>query len=498
VLAAVGILMVALVAILAVLAALDVAGIRRLLPGRGGGDPQVIRMAVLPFVNMTGDPEQEYLADGITQELISQLGRLHPDGLSVIARSSVMRYRNGDTPIDQIGRELGVDYVLEGSTRREAARVRITTELIQVWDQTQLWADTYERELASILALQSEVAEQVAGALALELLPAEEARLASSRMVDPEAYEAYLKGTYHSERLELDTAERYFELALEKDPSYAPAYAGLAGVWATRQQMGFMPPHEAGPKAKAAALRAIELDDRSAAAHGALAAVLTWTDWDWEGAEPEWRRTLELNPSDADTHAFYAHFLANTGRADEAIPHSERSLELDPVNAFFKGMYAVVLSYNNRYKEALGLARTAVAMQPNNPLLLSILWHAEFRTGNFEEAVTTVKTHMGVMYADPTIEEALDGGWVDGGYTEAIRRAAAALETRKRTSFVLPTDIALLWAEAGEHDKTLEWLERGFEVHDPAMPYIGLPVFDLVRDDPRFHDLLRRMNLPSD
>ena len=220
----------ALAAIVAVLAVLDVAGVRRLVMGRAG-KPQAVRMAVLPFVNLTGDPEQEYLSDGITQEMITHLGRLHPEGLSVIARSSVMRYKGGDTPVDQIGRELDVEYVLEGSARREADRVRITAELIHVGDQTQLWADSYEREIAGILAVQSEVAQEVASALAIELLPAEQARLTSARTVDPEVYDAYLKGTYHWQKLfpeDLDTAERYFELALEKDPSYAPAHAGLA------------------------------------------------------------------------------------------------------------------------------------------------------------------------------------------------------------------------------------------------------------------------------
>ncbi len=334
-------------AVVAIVAVLDVGGLRGRLLGRAGGPGAAIRMAVLPFANLTGDPEQEYLSDGLTQELISQLGRLHPQGLSVIARTSVMRYKKGDTPIDQIGRELGVGYVLEGSARREGTRIRITAELVHVTDQAQLWAETYERELSGLLALQSEVAGAVARALALKLLPAEQARAASARPVDPEAYDAYLKGSYHWKKLtpaDVDTAQRYFELALAKDPSYAPAYEGLAWVWAIRQQMGMTLPQVAGPKAKAAALKALELDDSYAGAHEALALVRTWTDWDWAGAEPEWRRALELNPNGANAHAYYAHFLAITGRGDEAVRHSQRALELDPFNALFHGMYAMVLN----------------------------------------------------------------------------------------------------------------------------------------------------------
>jgi TolB-like protein len=225
----------AFVIIAAVLAGLDVGGLRGRLTG--GGQARAVRLAVLPFANLTGNPEEEYLSDGFTQEMIAQLGRLHPQSLSVIARTSVMRYKKTDKPIDQIGRELRVDYILEGSAQREA--------------------DRYERELAGILMLQSEVAQKVAGALALTLLPAEQARLANARTVNPEAYDACSRGSYHWQKLtraEPDTAQQYFDLALKKDPDYALSYAGIAIVWGCRQQMGITPPREAGPKAKAAAL----------------------------------------------------------------------------------------------------------------------------------------------------------------------------------------------------------------------------------------------------
>jgi TolB-like protein/Tfp pilus assembly protein PilF len=499
----------AALAILAVLAALDVGGVRRLLLRRGTGDPKVVRMAVLPFVNLTGDPEQEYLSDGITQEMITELGRLHPEGLSVIARSSVMRYKGGDTPVDQIGRELRVSYVLEGSARREANRVRITAELIHVGDQTQLWADSYERELEGILAVQAEVARQVASALALELLPDEQARLTSARAVDPEAYDAFLKGSYHWKKLTpegLDTAERYFELALEEDPSYAPAHAGLAWVWSDRQQMGITPPHQAGPKVKTAALRAIELDESSAEAHEALALAKTWTDWDWAGAEVEWRRALELDPSIANAHAFYAHFLAITARTDEAVRHGERAIELDPFNALFHGLYAIVLNFDRRYDDALAAARTGFASQPGEPISRDAQQYAYIGNGMRDEWLAEQRKRIS---HDPEQVAAFEQGLAAGGYEGAQRAIADLLAERYETSSGVPTPgggrvfpkpkfIAQRYLDAGDHNLAIDWLEQAYQDRDPSLPYITMPFWDPLRPDRRFQDLLRRMNLPTD
>jgi TolB-like protein/Tfp pilus assembly protein PilF len=500
-------LLAGLAMVAAVAAVLDVGGVRGRLLGRVGAPGAAIRMAVLPFANLTGDPEQEYLSDGLTQELISQLGRLHPQGLSVIARTSVMRYKKGDTPIDQIGRELGVGYVLEGSARREGGTIRITAELVHVTDQAQLWAETYERELSGLLALQSEVAGAVARALALKLLPAEQARAASARPVSPEAYDAYLKGSYHWKKLtpaDADTAERYFELALAKDPSYAPAYEGLAWVWAIRQQMGMTSPQVAGPKAKAAALKALELDDDYAGAHEALALVRTWTDWDWAGAEPEWRRALELNPNGANAHAYYAHFLAITGRGDEAVRHSKRALELDPFNALFHGMYAMVLNFQRRPDEAMTAARAALAIDPDDGLALSALQRAFIVKGMHDEQLAQQRQRIA---KDPGRVAAFERGLAAGGYEGAQRAIADLLAARYEkaggvpnpgTSRVyLPCSIAVRYIDAGDYSRAIEWLEEAYEVRDPNLPYnIGDPFSDPLRSDPRFQALARRMGLP--
>jgi TolB-like protein/tRNA A-37 threonylcarbamoyl transferase component Bud32/Tfp pilus assembly protein PilF len=489
----------ALVACLAGLVGLNVGGLRDRLLGRIGGPPRAIRLAVLPFANLTGDPEQEYLSDGLTQEMISQLGRLHPQSLSVIARTSVMRYKKSDKPIDQIGRELGVDYVLEGSERHEAGRIRITAELIQVRDQTQLWAESYERELAGVMALQSEVAQKVAGSLALTLLPAEQARLANVHAINPEAYDAYLKGLHHWYMFtpsDFDTALQYYELALAKDPNYAPAYAGVALIWASRSQAGWVTHSEATPKAKAAALKAVELDPANAEAHFALAGVRAWHEWDWAGAESEFKRSIELNPSYPDARAFYSHLLNHLRRPKEAMTQIERAMELDPFNELFQSLYAVDLLYVRRYDEAIAQCRTALRTVPDHPVAQNILWWALSLKRMQNEALAVSKAYLNGVYRDRDVEKAFDRGYAEGGYSGAMRRAAEALAAHFRKSYVNPSDIAQLYLEAGEKAQALEWLEKGVEVRDPNMPYIGAPFYDSLRADPRFQALLRRMNLP--
>ncbi len=489
----------ALAALLVLALGLNVGGVRDRLLGRSA-PPAHIKLAVLPFLNLTGDPEQEYLSDGITQEMITLLGRLHPEGLSVIARTSVMRYKGGATPVDQIGRELSVDYVLEGSARREGGRVRISADLIRVRDQTQLWGDVLEREMSGILALQNEVAESIARALALNLLPGEQARLAQARPVNPEAHEAYLRGSFHWPKFtpaDLEIAERYFDLALEKDSSYAPAYAGRAWVWVARNQFGLVSPEEAGPKAKAAGLRAIELDEDLAAAHEVMATIRAWTDWDWDGARESFRKAIEINPNVANAQAMYSHFLSIMGHGEEALEHSRRAVELDPFNPLFHSFHAMVLYFQRRYDEAIAAAREALRFQPDHPLANSALWYAMHEKGMEQEAMRATLDLWEVQYNDPRTVAAMEEGYARGGYAEAMKRAADILVSRLPEAYSLPFDIATAYAIAGEKEETIEWLERGFEVRDPNMPYVGIfPCLDIVRDDPRFQELLRRMNLP--
>jgi TolB-like protein/tetratricopeptide (TPR) repeat protein len=482
--------------LLAVLFGLNTGGLRNLLLGRSGAKERAVKLAVLPF---SGDPEQESLIDGMTEEMIARLGRLHPQSLGVIGRQSVMRYKKGDTPIDQIGRELGVDYVLEGSVRREGGRVRITAELIQVGDQTQLWSDSYEREISGILALQSDVARRVAGALALKLLPDEQVRLANVRTVNPEAYEAYLKGKYNTGMLTksgLETAERYYHLALELDPDYAAAWAGIARVQYIRSQMGLMTYPETAPKAKEAAFKALDLDETEWEAHRALASIYTWGDWNWAAAEREFNRMIELNPNDAEPLAGYSHFLMHMGRLDEAMVWVQRALELDPFNAKVQSFYAYDLLYMRRYDEAISAARTALRLQADAPVARTALHDAFFQKGMYDEAFALNRERIA---DDPELTEAMEQGYADAGYAGAQKRLADAMAARsEKSGGVRATDIADFYLYAGEKEHALEWLERGYEMRDASMTYLGLPIYDSLRPDPRFQDLLRRIGLPAD
>ncbi len=487
----------ALIALLVVLAVLNSRVLRQRLSQGLGASAGSTKLAVLPFKNVSGDPAQEYFSDGLTEEMIAQLGRLHPQRLRVIARTSAMHYKRTDKPIDQIGRELGVDYILEGSALREAGRVRITAELIQARDQTQLWAESYERQMSGILALQSDVARAVAGSLALKLLPAEQNRLSSARPVNPEAYDAYLKGSQHWTKLtpvDLDAARQYFELALARDPNYAPAYAGIALVWSGLNQMGLATPREAVPKIKAAALKAIALDESLAEAHWALAGLRTWQEWDLAGAEPEYRRSIELNPSYPEVRAFYSHYLNIMRRPDEAMPQIERALELDPFNPLYQAAYAIDLLFVRRYEDAATWARKALKAQPDSPVALSALWSAYYSRRMYKEALAQDRA----MYADDReMREALERGYAEHGYQGAMKRSAETLSARFRQTYALPSEISRLYMAAGDRDRALEWLEKGYEERDPNMPYLGLPDLDGLRSDPRFRDLLRRMKLPT-
>jgi tetratricopeptide (TPR) repeat protein len=442
----------------------------------------------------------------MTEALITDLAGI--GALKVISRSSAMRYKGTDMSLAEIAEELNVDAVVEGSALRVGDSVRIMAQLIDPETEQALWAESYERGLENVLLLQSEVAQAIAGEVRVTLTPEETDRFASARSINPEAHDAYLKGSYHWKKgtpEDLETAQRYFELALEKDPDYAPAYEGLAWVWTARQQGGITPPQEAGTKAKEAALQAIELDDASAGAHEALAVVRTWTDWDWVGAEPEWRRALELDPNAANAHAFYANYLAILGRTDEAVPRSERAIELDPFNAMFHGLYSMVLYFDRRYDDALAAARTALGMQPDVSAAYDTLQWAFISKGMRDEQLAHQRERIAL---DPERVAAFEKGLAEGGYEGAQNAIADLLAARYekaggipdpgvRTVY-LPWAIALRYLDAGDYERTLDWLETAFEVRDPNLLYLGVsPLWDPLRSDPRFQNLLLRMNLPT-
>jgi TolB-like protein/tRNA A-37 threonylcarbamoyl transferase component Bud32/Tfp pilus assembly protein PilF len=459
-------------------------------------------IAVLPLENLTGDAEQEYFVDGVTDELIGQLGQI--SGLRrVISRTSVMRYKNTDKSLPEIARELNVDALVEGTVYQVGENVSIKLQLFDALpEERSLWTQRYDRPATDVLVMYGEMADAIAENIHVKLTAQEETRLAGARQVNPEAYKAYLRGSYQWMNFvtpgDLDIAEKYFDLALEKDPSYAPAYAGRAWVWLVRNQWGWSPPEEAGPKAKAAALRAIELDANSAEAHEALASVRMSIDWDWDGAWESWRRSLELNPNAASAQGYHGQFLMWMGHGEEALIHSERAVELDPFSPFLQGAYALVLYSQRRYDEAIAAAREALRIQPDFPVAMNALWWIMHeKKGMEKEAFEAAKNFARVTYNDPRIEAALDDGYTQGEYVKAMKRGAEVLIARLPETFCLPSDIASFYIMAGEKTKALDWLEKGLEIHDPALPYLGLPVFvDLLGDEPRYQELLRKIGLP--
>jgi TolB-like protein len=483
-------------ALVTLLVGANVGGVRDRLTGSPStADP--IKLAVLPFANLTGDPEQEYFSDGLTDEMITQLGRLHPAGLSVIARTSSLRYKKRGVPIDQIGRELGVDYVLEGSARQEGGRVRISATLVRVRDQTQRWADSFDRELAGILALQSDVARLVAESLSLTLLPTEQTQLANAGTVNPGAYEAYLKGRFHAEKLtppDLDVALEYFEAALAIDPTYAPAYTGIVSVWVGKSQMGYARPAEGMQNAKAAAAKALMLDDTLSLAHAALAGA-AWTEWDWDTSEREFLRTIELDPGAPNARAAYSHLLIALNRPDEALRQAERAVQLDPLNAFNQALYGTVLYLVRRYDEAAVRLENVLKTAPDQPVAHCALWYTFNVMRRFEPALSSAEGCLGHYTAD--IKNILSRGFSEAGYPGAMRRLGDRLAVGVNGVYVAPIDVFLAYVHAGQKDLALEWLSKSAEARDPNIsgalrdPFVS----DSLRDDPRFQAVLRRARL---
>ena len=457
-------------------------------------------IAVLPLENLTGDAEQEYFVDGVTDELIGQLGQI--SGLRrLISRTTVMRYKETDKSLPEIARELKVDALVEGTVYQVGENVRIKLQLFDALPEEQnLWTKTYERATTDVLVMYGEMAGAIADNIQVKLTAQEKTRLADARQVNPEAYDNYLKGKFHVFKFtppDLEIAMQYFQMALEKEPDYALAYSGIATGWGGRTQFGLLPHREAAPKAKAAAEKAVELDNSLAEVHHVLACVRTWLEWDWEGAEIAFQRAIELNPNYPDARVYYSHLLCYMGRPEEALAQAERAVELDPVSSLYQGIYGTVLVYLRRYDDAIVRFQNVLRTSPYDPVGTDGLWQSLHMKGMYEEALAAAKAlYTGIGHAE--IGEVMERGYKEDGYSGAISLAAETLVEISREAFIGPYFIFILYAAAGNKEQTLEWLERGYEIKDPNMPYINDPRFDFLRDEPRYQELLRKMNLPVD
>jgi len=458
--------------------------------------PRRIRsLAVLPLSNLSRDPEQEYFADGMTEALICNLAKIR--AVKVTSRTSVMRYKGTEAPLPQIAETLGVDGVIEGSVLRAGTRVRITAQLIHAATDTHLWAESYDRDLEDVLLVQSELAQAIAREIQAALTPEETKRLKRARRVDPEAYEAFLKGRFHWYKLSrehLDKAMEYFQFALEKDPTSALAYSGIAWIWLSRGDIGVVSPREAVPKGRAAALKAIELDETLAEAHITLA-MLNAVEWNWEEAEREYRRAIEMMPNSADAHFFLSDILVSRGRATEWQAEIERALQLDPLSTFMQCFLGWHLLYLRRYDDAIAALEKTLRDEPNFTAAHLRLWTAYRQKGMNVEAAAEAEAFFAVL-GDAEVAQALRIRYPEDGYATAMRAAAELLVERSRTRFVQPTQVARLYAHAGDTQRALDWLERAYEERQPAMVHLAVdPDWEGLHGEPRFQELRRRVSL---
>jgi TolB-like protein/Flp pilus assembly protein TadD len=464
-----------------------------------------LMLAVLPFENLTGDAGQDYFSDGLTEEMITRLGNLDPRHLGVIARTSVMHYKNSPQKLDQIGRELGVQYVLEGSIRRDSEKVRITAQLIEAKDQTHLWTRQYDREVSHLLTLEAEIAREIADEIQTTL--GERKALDSASQPDLsgqnspptyEAYDLYLKGQYFFNKRSIEGFRRaidYYQQAIAKDPSYARAYAGLADSYALTGGYSTAPQTEFMPKARAAALRAVELDPSLPEAHTALALVVQNYDWDWQTSEKEFRRAIALNPNYATAHHWYAEHLTWLGRFDEALRESENARQLDPLSLIIATDHGATLYFSRQYDRAIAQFLAVREMDPDFPHSTMIVLAYE-QKGMFAEILAEIEKNRRSTGDAPWLcsEEAYVYGRT--GQADRARRALGKLEEWNRRQ---PVDAAAFvgpYIALGEKDRAFFWLEKAYAQHSNALTWLKVgPMFDPLRSDPRFQDLMRRVGL---
>jgi len=491
-----------------------------------------VMLAVLPLDNLSGDPEQEYFSDGLTEEMITQLGYLPRDRLGVIARTSSMYYKGKNKRIDEIGRELGVDYVLEGSVRRIEDRVRITAQLIQVSDQAPLWAETFEREFKDIFALQSEVAQRITLTLALEFMPADQARLPKTRPVHAEAYDAYLKGRYHETRGRFPKAIEYYEEAVQKDPAYALAYAALGHTYAMQMTFGQITVKEGEQKHWEYTRKAAELEPGLAEVEVNFADFSFYADWNWSAGEAGFRRAYESDPGSEEVVAHYSFCLRALGRFDEAIEVLERALRLDPYSRELNNSLVNTFLESHQYYRAIEQYQKMIEMEPQDAGNYSRLGRVFEELGRIDEALEAYLQSRSLAGDGADRTQALRDSYNASGIRGYWRKRADHLTETAATEEVSPAEFAIAYANAGDKDQALAWMEK---LKEAAQTGRGSPItiasiyaqlgetdlavatleqayeqrhgllvylnswrrWDPLRDDPRFQDLVRRMNFPE-
>jgi TolB-like protein/Tfp pilus assembly protein PilF len=462
-------------------------------PVAGSGAHHIGSIAVLPLRNLSNDPQQEYFSDGMTDELITSLAKVQ--SLKVISHTSVERYKKSHLTLPDIARELGVDAVVEGTVTRSDNRVRITAQLIEARSDQHLWAESYERDLKDVLSLQDEVAGQIAAQVGIKVASGQPTRVASIRQIDPEAHEAYLKGNFYWSRSNCDGSQKalgYYQQALAKDPTFAAAYVGLAQAYFTLGDLNCSPYEEAFSKSKVAALRALELDPTLGSAHTWLGTIAFFHDWNWNNAEREYRQAVQLSPNYAPTHILYAVFLVSMARQEEGLAEMRKALELDPTAEFTNMVSVHILYLARQYDEAIEQAKNAIQLYPDSWATYFWLGVAYERKGMYEQAVEAYLKSNSLQGAKPEDLEASRNAYEKSGirgYWRQVRDTVIgdASETCSMLS---------IYARLGETKQIIDYLNRAFQRHCPSIRTLKVDSFyDNLREDPRFQDLLARLQL---
>jgi TolB-like protein/Tfp pilus assembly protein PilF len=452
---------------------------------------------VLPLENLSRDPDQDFFADGMTEALITDLSKI--GALRVIARASVMRYKGGQTSIPDMARALKVDAIVTGTVTRSGNRVRITAQLIEAATERNLWANGYDGDLSDALTLQNRVARAIAEEIKVSVTPEEHARLATSRRVDPGAHEAYLRGRAQVDKRTRDGFARaieQFNRAIELDPGFAEAHAGLADAYALIGYFGFGPSSEVFAQSKAAATKAVAMNDGLAEAHEALAMV-SFFDWDWAGAEPEFKRAIALNPNFATAHHWYSHYLVSLDRDVESVESSERALRLEPLNANIAAHLAWAYYYADRYDDAIRQCDRTMELDPTYYQSYYFRGMALTRTGKGSEAIADFKKALAL----PAVPRMQILGPLGHAYALAGQRAEAERTFKEfgaeSQNFALNPELAAqIAAGLGQKARALDLLERGLALHSGQMLNINVePALESLRSEPRFRQILRKMGL---
>jgi adenylate cyclase len=468
-------------------------------------------IAVLLFINMSEDAGNEYFSDGISEELLNLLAKI-PE-LRVIARTSSFSYKGKDVKIADMARELNVGYVLEGSVRRDGNRVRITAQLVDARSDTHMWSETYDRKLDDIFAVQENIARVIAKELVVHFSDFESRQVSSSnleaydiylkgrRPVDPEAYEAYLKGRHHLNKWSgkgFQKGLEYFQRAVEKDPNYALAHAGLAESYSFLGLWGVLPPNEAYPKSKAIVMKALELDDRLAEAHAVLADVRFFYDWDWEGAEREYKRAIELNPSYALAHNNYAFYFSALTRHDDALAEIKRARELDPVSLLINSDLGWAYYFARQYDQAILQFRRALELDPNLEVSQFALGRVYEKKEMFVESLAAYRKAVSLSPSDPVSIAGLGYAYAVAGRRDDALNIVARLTHPSQQKLIPSWGIATIYIGLDNKDEAFAWLEKAFADRVSDLVYLQTdPVLDPLRSDPRFQVLVRRMSFPE-